>query len=39
MASALDFKGYENKFYFGKEGHNFIHGAELLEESLIYLLG
>lgn len=39
MASALDFKGYENKFYFGKQGHNFIHGAELLEQSLIYLLG
>lgn len=38
MASALDFKGYENKFYFGKEGHNFIHGAKLLEQSLIYLL-
>lgn len=39
MASALDFKGYENKFHFGKQGHNFIHGAELLDEALIYLLG
>lgn len=39
MASALDFKAYENKFYYGEEGHNFIHGAELLEESIVYLLG
>lgn len=39
LKSALDFKGYDSHFEFGSEGHNLIHGAELLEESLVYLLG
>lgn len=39
MKSALDFKGYESHFEFGTEGHDLIHGAELLEQSLVYLLG
>ena len=37
MASALTFKGYEHKFEFGSEGHNLVHGAELIEKSIIWL--
>lgn len=39
MASALKLKGYDYKFKFGSEGHNFMHGVELLESSLLWLFG
>ncbi|QSX38423.1 alpha/beta hydrolase [Shewanella sedimentimangrovi] len=39
MESALRFKGYDYKFEFGSEGHNLVHGSELLEESIIWLFG
>jgi len=37
MASALKFKNYDYKFEFGCEGHNLIHGAELLASSIEWL--
>jgi len=37
MAAALEFKGYDYQFEFGQEGHNLVHGAELLEESICWL--
>jgi len=39
MASALKFKGYDYHFNFGSEGHNLVHGAQLLESSLLWLFG
>jgi len=39
MESALSFKGYDFKFEFGTQGHNLVHGAELLESSIIWLFG
>jgi len=39
MESALKFKCYEHKFEFGSEGHNLVHGAELLESSITWLFG
>ncbi|NTS76322.1 hypothetical protein HR060_05515 [Catenovulum sp. SM1970] len=39
MAAALKFKGYDHHFEFGQQGHNLIHGAELLEHSLLWLFG
>jgi len=37
MESALKFKGYDYRFEFGSEGHNLVHGAELLESSIEWL--
>lgn len=37
MESALKFKGYDYRFEFGSDGHNLVHGAELLESSFIWL--
>jgi len=37
MAAALKFKGYDYQFEFGQEGHNLVHGAELLEASICWL--
>jgi len=37
MESALKFKGYDYNFEFGSEGHNLVHGAELLESSIEWL--
>lgn len=37
MAAALHFKGYDYHFEFGNQGHNLIHGAQLLKQSLIWL--
>jgi len=39
MASALKFKGYDYNFEFGTGGHNLEHGAEILEQSIIWLFG
>ena len=39
MAAALTFKGYAHRFEFGTEGHNLVHGAELLEASIEWLFG
>jgi len=39
MESALRFKGYDHKFEFGPEGHNLVHGAELLKTSITWLFG
>jgi len=39
MESALKFKGYDYNFEFGSEGHNLVHGAELLEKSICWLFG
>ncbi len=39
MAAALKFKKYDYQFEFGTEGHNFSHGAELLENSICWLFG
>lgn len=37
MESALKFKGYDYRFEFGSEGHNLVHGAELLKSSIEWL--
>jgi enterochelin esterase family protein len=37
MVAALQFKGYDYHFEFGEEGHNLIHGAELIEQSIKWL--
>ena len=37
MAAALAFKDYDYHFEFGNEGHNLVHGAQLLCKSLIWL--
>ena len=37
MASALTFKHYDHHFEFGTEGHNLIHGAQLLESAIKWL--
>ncbi len=37
MESALKFKGYDYRFEFGAEGHNLVHGAELLKSSIEWL--
>ncbi|SFC94682.1 alpha/beta hydrolase [Pseudoalteromonas denitrificans] len=37
MAAALKFKGYDYHFEFGEQGHNLIHGAELLADSIKWL--
>jgi enterochelin esterase family protein len=37
MEAALKFKGYENKFVMGEEGHNGKHGGAILPESLRWL--
>jgi len=39
MESALKFKDYDFKFEFGTQGHNLVHGAELIESSIIWLFG
>jgi len=39
MEAALKFKGYDYNFEFGSNGHNLIHGAEILESSIIWLFG
>ncbi len=39
MESALTFKGYDYKFEFGSEGHNLVHGSELLKASIVWLFG
>lgn len=37
MAAALKFAGYEYRFEYGTGGHNMVHGASLLPESLRWL--
>jgi len=37
MESALKFKNYDYRFEFGSEGHNLVHGAEILESSILWL--
>jgi enterochelin esterase-like enzyme len=37
MEAALRFKGYEQKFVMGDEGHNGKHGGAILPESLVWL--
>jgi len=39
IESALKFKNYDYRFEFGTEGHNLLHGAELLESSILWLFG
>ncbi|WOH36406.1 alpha/beta hydrolase-fold protein [Thalassotalea fonticola] len=39
MESALNFKGYDYRFEFGSEGHNLVHGGDLLEASIMWLFG
>jgi enterochelin esterase family protein len=39
IEAALKFKGYDYKFEFGSDGHNLMHGAELLESSIVWLFG
>ncbi|MCJ8294404.1 MAG: alpha/beta hydrolase-fold protein [Colwellia sp.] len=39
MAAALKFTNYDYQFEFGSEGHNLIHGGQLLESSLLWLFG
>jgi len=39
MAAALKFKHYDFRFEFGTEGHNLVHGAELLASSIEWLFG
>lgn len=39
IESALKFKEYDYRFEFGSDGHNLVHGAELLESSFVWLFG